>query len=282
MMRKCIFCKKNLDETQFNAEHIILNSLGGCGSKDIISTVCTSCNSKLGSSVDAFFVNHPVAEYQRNHYHIKGRNGVPNYLKNEVIQYANTPIKGNLLMNQDGYLSGFRANFGMLKLDNNNILVYAPKKNAEKYAKSIMKKYNLTYMKEIKLGTPKLPHIDNVTITEDGKTDYLMHAFPLMLKMAYEFCSTRLGDDYINDAYAESIREYLVEFPKIDIIPADALLNWGNNIDNKISIKLLSENNKLYADIRILGLAFGRICVSINANKYKLQDDYLLEIDVTN
>lgn len=28
MMRKCIFCKKNLDETQFNAEHIILNSLG--------------------------------------------------------------------------------------------------------------------------------------------------------------------------------------------------------------------------------------------------------------
>lgn len=105
MMRKCIFCKINLDETQFNAEHIILNSLGGCGSKDIISTVCTSCNSKLGSSVDAFFVNHPVAEYQRNHYHIKGRNGVPNYLKNEVIQYANTPIKGNLLMNQDGYLS---------------------------------------------------------------------------------------------------------------------------------------------------------------------------------
>lgn len=40
-MRQCIFCMQWKEEKEFNREHIILETLGGKGDKDICLNVCT-------------------------------------------------------------------------------------------------------------------------------------------------------------------------------------------------------------------------------------------------
>lgn len=279
-MRKCIFCKRKLQESEFSAEHVILDSLGGRGKEDIISNVCKECNSKLGTKVDSFFVNHIVTQYQRNYYKIKGRNGVPNYLKDIDIEYADTGIKGKLLMNKNGIITGFRANVGSTDL-NGRTLVYAPKKFAEGYLKAFKKEKKITSVEKVDLSNKKIPHIESVEFPEDNRDDYLRHAYPLMLKMAYEFCTIKIGELYLDDAYSEDIRKYLIEFPNIPISPTEVNLIWGEELDSKISIKLYSENKKLYVDVKILGFAVGKILVSLNADKYQFKQDEVLEIDVT-
>lgn len=282
-MKQCIFCREIKEDSEFNVEHIILYSLGGEGSEDLISNVCTSCNSKLGTNVDAFFMNHQVAKYQRYYHKIKGRNGVPNFLEDREFEYADTKIKGKIIMDKQGNISGFRASFGMYSSGDKKI-VYAPRKNAERYAKSMMEKNGFSNMTKLDLGEPLIPHINRIEFDEELRDDYLLHAYPLMLKMAYEFCVAKIGDIYINDDYANDIRKFLVKFSRKDTImttiPADACLEWGDNTDNKISIKLYSEDNKLFVNIRILGFVNGKICVSQNADKYELCKVGILEIEV--
>ena len=59
-MRQCIFCGQLKKDSEFNKEHIILDSLGGKGNEDICRNVCISCNSSLGTRVDACLINHEI------------------------------------------------------------------------------------------------------------------------------------------------------------------------------------------------------------------------------
>ena len=72
-MPECIFCRKIKDEKMFNAEHIILDSLGGNGEENICRNVCIECNSSLGTRVDAGMVNETITKYVRYLFKIKGR-----------------------------------------------------------------------------------------------------------------------------------------------------------------------------------------------------------------
>lgn len=72
-MPECIFCRKIKDEKMFNAEHIILDSLGGKGEENVCRNVCIECNSSLGTRVDAGMVNETITKYMRYLFKIKGR-----------------------------------------------------------------------------------------------------------------------------------------------------------------------------------------------------------------
>jgi len=70
----CIICRE--ETTDFSDEHVIPEALGGYYH---IYSVCRSCNSKLGSSVDSKLVNHQFADFQRYLLGLKGKsNKLPN------------------------------------------------------------------------------------------------------------------------------------------------------------------------------------------------------------
>ena len=96
-MKQCIFCMEWKEDKEFNREHIILEALGGKGDKDICLNVCTSCNSSLGTRVDASLLNQSITKYMRYKFKIRGKNGIPN------------PFKGIEVKKQEAgiyYLSG--------------------------------------------------------------------------------------------------------------------------------------------------------------------------------
>lgn len=73
MGNSCIFCLTNSDLTK---EHIIPDSLGG---SLVINAVCKACNSKIGSDIDAPFINSIISQLPRYLYNIKGKAGhIPN------------------------------------------------------------------------------------------------------------------------------------------------------------------------------------------------------------
>ncbi len=67
-MAECIICR--LEKNKFNDEHVIPDALGGYYH---IKTVCTDCNSKLGTNVDSKLVNHAFSKFQRYLLNLKGK-----------------------------------------------------------------------------------------------------------------------------------------------------------------------------------------------------------------
>ncbi len=109
--RKCIICGKSESDFEKNdswsEEHIIPEALGG----DIkINDCCKKCNSLLGETIDANFVNDEMTEIIRLKLKIKGKkNIVPNPFKKEIDNfYSNMPdIKGHLIFNENGDFEKF-------------------------------------------------------------------------------------------------------------------------------------------------------------------------------
>ena len=91
-MKQCIFCMEWKEDKEFNREHIILEALGGKCDKDICLNVCTSCNSSLGTRVDASLLNQSITKYMRYKFKIRGKNGIPNPFKGIEVKYADTSI----------------------------------------------------------------------------------------------------------------------------------------------------------------------------------------------
>jgi hypothetical protein len=69
---RCIFC---LEEKCESEEHVFPLGIGGCLTS---SRVCVSCNSKIGSSIDAPLIDHSLIILRRAALGIAGRGDVPN------------------------------------------------------------------------------------------------------------------------------------------------------------------------------------------------------------
>lgn len=290
VMKQCIFCRKYKEDNEFNREHIILDSLGGSGCEDICVNVCILCNSSLGTRVDACLMNHEITKYIRYSLKIKGRNGVPNPFKKMKFNYADTPFVGELQTDKRGNISGFRADHGVYKLDGKTIIV-GPRKNFDGYVNSQRKSKNLPLLskEEIIKNTfhfrdSQIPHINIVEIPDEMKNEYIYFAFPTMLKMAYEFCFIKLGEEYLDDPLATEIRAFLMEFDykkqRQYFCPTDTVYEWIDTKDNFISISLYTEDNKLYVKIELYGLIMYDICMSETASEYKTIEKSTLKIDI--
>lgn len=99
-MKQCIFCMEWKEDKEFNREHIILEALGGKGDKDICLNVCTSCNSSLGTRVDASLLNQSITKYMRYKFKIRGK--MDSQSLKERVKYADTSIVGRVESRQRG------------------------------------------------------------------------------------------------------------------------------------------------------------------------------------
>lgn len=100
-MKVCIICRQEKNEKEFNDEHVIPDSLNGYYH---IKSVCTKCNSTLGSKIDNKLTNHQFISFQRHALKIAGKSGkIPNpfagthTLKNDADQKVRLDFEGGKL-----------------------------------------------------------------------------------------------------------------------------------------------------------------------------------------
>lgn len=91
--------------------------------KDICLNVCTSCNSSLGTRVDASLLNQSITKYMRYKFKIRGKNGIPNPFKGIEVKYADTSIVGELKVDKEGKINGFRAKHQVLECNKEKLIV---------------------------------------------------------------------------------------------------------------------------------------------------------------
>ena len=58
----------------------------------------------------------------------------------------------------------------------------------------------------------KIPHVEFVEFPEEMRSQYLLYAFPTMLKMAYEYCFITFGEKYLKNPIAMNIRDFLIKY----------------------------------------------------------------------
>lgn len=289
-MKQCIFCREYKKESEFNREHIILESLGGKGNEDICFNVCKICNSSLGTRVDASLVNHEITIAMRYRFKIKGKHSIPNPFKKHKIRYADTPFRGELKTDKEGNIIGFRADHEIYKIGENTVIV-GPKGGFVEYVNSQLKNLGKPQMTKeeilnniLDLGEVKFPHINKIEFSEELKKEYLNFAFPTMLKMAYEFCFMKLGSEYLEDHVAIDIRNFLMEFDYKRMeyyeCPTDAQINWIEESGRFISISLFKKYNKIFCAINLYGCVLCTICMSKSIKKYNKFKSVILKIDI--
>lgn len=86
---ECIICRK--EKTDMSDEHVIPESLGEYYH---IFTVCTVCNSKLGSNVDSPLIKHYISELYRFNHQIEGKKGyIPNPFSGDFFVDSTKKVK---------------------------------------------------------------------------------------------------------------------------------------------------------------------------------------------
>ncbi len=101
-MKTCIICRKEKEESDFNDEHVIPDSIGGYYH---IKSVCKECNSKLGNKIDILLVEHKSIEIKRSELRIKGKKGhLPNPF-NGIWKFDGTDIDVRLKIDKKNILT---------------------------------------------------------------------------------------------------------------------------------------------------------------------------------
>ena len=97
-MKICIICRE--EKSNFNDEHVIPDSIQGYYH---IDSVCTDCNSKIGSAIDNKLTNHKFIELQRHLLGIKGKSGnIPNPFVGTHVLKENPDQKVRLEVDNNG------------------------------------------------------------------------------------------------------------------------------------------------------------------------------------
>ncbi|UBM61362.1 HNH endonuclease [Candidatus Sulfidibacterium hydrothermale] len=241
-MMKCIICREN--KTEFNDEHVIPDSIQGYYH---INTVCTDCNSRLGTLIDNKLTNHKFIEFQRHLLGIKGKSGkIPNPFSGTLFLKDNPEQKIRLELDSEG-------NFEPRLLPN------IPKTFAETFTitldiKDEHKKDEIINKFLKRNGIPKEQvRIEQVKEKENRPW---IHAslkidikdFKLaILKIAYEFTIDQIPE-YFNDSTAIKISKLLKE-ADFENLYKDITF-FGDGLNNQIlepfSHLIEFENNNHY------------------------------------
>lgn len=198
-MRTCIICRKSLDESLFNDEHVIPDALGGYYH---INNICIECNSEIGYAIDSKLTNHFFSNFERYGQKLKGKKGdVPNpFAGTHVLsENPNQKVRFDLI---DGEFSPYLI--PQTEIIDNQMRITVDAKDANELPKIIEKKRK-KLAKEGKKVTSQSEYIEKETVPHPGisiKSMVDINDFKLaLLKIAYEFTIDILPD-YLNDPQA--------------------------------------------------------------------------------
>lgn len=99
---KCIICRVDKDALELSDEHVIPDALGGYYH---IYSVCRTCNSRMGETVDSALVNHKLVELYRFVEGMTGKSGaIPNPFAGPATSSESPDVKVRAIVDDDGVL----------------------------------------------------------------------------------------------------------------------------------------------------------------------------------
>lgn len=223
-MSICIICRK--EKNNFNDEHVIPDSIGGCYH---IKKICVQCNSTLGSNIDNKLTNHKFIEFQRNLLSIKGKSGnVPNPFRG--IHSTNESYKVKIEVSDN---NNFEPRLIPVIPDFNNkplvsdFTIKVDKRDEDKVDSIIEKilkrngidKNKVTHSSHLEKINPKI-RVELKVDLQDFKS--------ALLKIAYEFAVDQI-QEYFEDPIAIKISKLLFNHNLQDISDEIQFIGSGFN-----------------------------------------------------
>ena len=207
--KKCIVCNQIKNETEFNREHVIPETIGGVYE---IKSVCILCNERFGKKIDTPLVNHKVILINRHEYKLKrsGYRGIPNPFKGIYVQ--DNGEKYTVNFNQEGEATAdILPKFEDNVLENNKRVgkLTIAKKDMDKIPRIINRELinRKLYMLDKIMPEPIEIHGEELVLIERTNNNPLIFG---ALKIAYEFCH-EVVPNYVNDELSEKYRKVLLK-----------------------------------------------------------------------
>ena len=126
--------------------------------------------------------------------------------------------------------------------------------------------------------------IECYTFAEEMRSQYLLYAFPTMLKMAYEYCFITFGEKYLKNPIAMNIRDFLIKYDyKKDTeycSPTIASLMWISEEERKISLKMYIDNDNIWVQIVLWGMILANICMLEEVFEDEMKIDSGLSVEM--
>ena len=287
---RCIICDQ---ERQGSEEHIFPLAIGGC-----LSTlrVCSDCNSKLGTRVDAPLVDHLAIVQRREVLNIEGRGEIPSTFNR---------ILGKSILARD---KTHRLRTGIdpstNKLDIRTIpniskVVLPDGRVADQLrldVRDIDKLGEIVRKFRERHGLPPFTDDELNKLIADAEANAVENTNPevianirvdpvgfmkCLVKIAYELAFCWLGEEYLDDPVAKSTREYLIGIMhaksttnsvlpmkgtvSFDVI--DSLKTWSNNKNLHIAYATQFQRSVVIS-LKIFDIFYATFVVSDIADKY--------------
>lgn len=233
----CIICMEMKPVRTGSGEHVVPYAMGGSFT---IDRVCLRCDNRLGNAVDAGLINLSTVEERRAELGLRGHNGkVPDpaarRLKEPLVN-VNDPKHKLFLRETDvpGELVPKTASiveFDVLHLPDGILIqparVYIDPLdvgNAAMYAMSALRKKGVTDQATVeRIGREFAEGLESVAVEQEfeRKINVVVGGHQVgVLKIAYELAWYWLGDEWLSDPIAVTMREMLTGREKTIHIPA--------------------------------------------------------------
>lgn len=286
---RCIFCGETKKGSK---EHIIPLALGN---KDlVISSVCKSCNDRLGETVDSLISNNFLVQIRRQALGLKGNSGTP---PNPFQNKNGVDQEGNKVKLDDEFGSHFIT---QVEKTSSRLHIRTESRSEAKTIASKTLKRSGFPPAEIEKA---MEIIDTVPIHKYQPevafpfTINLNELFLSATKMAYEYGFYKLGEVFLNDNFAQEMRSVLLNAMNKDFSKKYARVNIldpcfytaielaKHNYGKVCHLMVLSKDatDKLIVSIILFlapCLSFS-VCISDSASKYGIAESLIELIDIT-
>lgn len=209
----CIFCDKSFNSIESSVEHIIPDFLGG---KTTIRCVCKTCNSNLGTYVDAMLKGSTYIKFVNLLVHDADTGEILNKFDFRDKSGHHTPIRSREENDPEmpEYYIGDKPDVDIVRIDDRVTVTVKHGSDRASIAKTIyrqLKKKGLPEDKEwidkyvaegLKLNLDQEEISTNLALSQDNFV-------PCVIKMTYEFARVLLGEEYDEDYIGKQYREFL-------------------------------------------------------------------------
>ena len=273
-MPKCIYCTSDLvpgaaDGSQPSMEHIVQYAIGGSDSL-VTSDACVCCNSTLGRTVDADFINQELIGILRLMHDAVGRSGnVPNVVLNTRSMDTSEPgslilKKGAIDVKHDPVV--IRDKFAQ---DSEEILIAGMPDQARKIAEGILNKAKKGG-RQIKTASGKtVETVDDLFAESVSEASSNYHAqFKIDLialmrgyaKIAFSFAHRAFGPSWTFSQSAQPLREVATGISTTEAVKAITL--GATKELRRVFVGAEAEGSKTHV-VGILPIVDGKILVSL-------------------
>jgi hypothetical protein len=223
---RCIFCLQESAETQ---EHVFPEAIGG---SLIIERVCKRCNSILGAKVDAPLSDHPLIALARWRLGVRGKSGrIPDPFRDVlgVGRLASDPDKRVIVTapsvpGEQVDIRGLHHREEIMQPDGRKyIRVSIDRRDSEQIGLIIQRERRRAGLPplgpadlelEISNATAGVRTIEHPCVTHSLQIDLTSYRRGI-LKIAYELGWRWLGEDYLSDPDAISLRDAALRYDEL-------------------------------------------------------------------